>query len=203
VSLLVALTAALAASLIGTVVGLISGYSEGWGDIVLSRVIEAQLSLPVILVALSIAISLGPSFRTTVLAIAITSWVPYARVVRSEVLVLKRSDFTALAIVTGLRSSKILWRHILPNVLPSVVVLATQNFGQAIVYEAGLSFLGIGVQPPDVSWGLMIAQSYLYIISVPWLVLAPAFALALTALSTNLLGDIIRDRLDPTLSPVQ
>jgi peptide/nickel transport system permease protein len=197
------LTAALAASLIGTVVGLISGYSEGWGDIVLSRVIEAQLSLPVILVALSIAISLGPSFRTTVLAIAITSWVPYARVVRSEVLVLKRSDFTALAIVTGLRSSKILWRHILPNVLPSVVVLATQNFGHAIVYEAGLSFLGIGVQPPDVSWGLMIGQSYLYIISVPWLVLAPAFALALTALSTNLLGDIIRDRLDPTLSSVQ
>ena len=105
----------------------------------------------------------------------------------------------ALSIITGLRPSTILWRHILPNVLPSVIVLASQSFGQAIIYEASLSYLGLAVQPPGVSWGLMIAQARIFLSSQAWLVLAPALALAVTALAANVLGDLVRDRLDPTL----
>jgi peptide/nickel transport system permease protein len=198
-SLMVAVTAAGISSMMGTAIGLLTGYFEGWIDIVTARLIEAQLSLPLILVALAMVIGFGPSVPTLVLAIAISSWVPYARVVRSEVLVLKQSDFVALSIVTGLGPWTILWRHILPNVLASVIVLASQNFGQAIIYEASLSYLGLAVQPPNVSWGLMIAQARVFLSSQAWLVLAPASILALTALAVNILGDLLRDQLDPTL----
>jgi peptide/nickel transport system permease protein len=203
ISLVVAMASALMACLFGTLVGLLSGYFEGWIDVIAARVIEAQLSLPVILVALAIVIAVGPSLQTVILAIAISSWVPYARVVRSEVLVLKRSDFVALSVVTGLRSATILRRHILPNVLPSVIILASLNFSHAIIYESSLSYLALGVQPPLVSWGQMIAQSRIYLASAPWLVLAPALTLAVTALSANILGDALRDRLDPRLNTVQ
>jgi peptide/nickel transport system permease protein len=198
-SLLVAVTAAGLSAIVGTLVGLLTGYFEGWIDVVAARLIEAQLSLPLILVALAMVVGFGTSVPTLIAAIAISTWVPYARVVRSEVLVLKRSDFVALSIVTGLRHPTILWRHILPNVLPSVIVLASQNFGQAIIYEASLSYLGLAVQPPGVSWGLMIAQARIFLSSQAWLVLAPALALAVTALAANVLGDLVRDRLDPTL----
>jgi len=203
VSLLVAVSSVFLASSIGTLVGLISGYFEGWIDVVAARIIEAQLSLPLILVALAIVIALGSSFQTVVLAIALSSWVPFARIVRSEVLVLKHHDFVDLAVVAGLGGPAIIRRHILPNVLPSVVVLASQNFGQAIIYEASLSYLSLGVQPPQVSWGFMIAQSRIYLASVPLLVLAPAVTLAVTALSANILCDLLRDRLDPTLTTLQ
>lgn len=199
-SLLVALTASGISAVIGTAIGLLTGYFEGWIDVLAARVIEAQLALPLILVALAMVIGFGTSLPTLVAAIAISSWVPYARVVRSEVLVLKRSDFVALSVVTGLRPPTILWRHVLPNVLPSVIVLASQNFGQAIIYEASLSYLGLAVQPPRVSWGLMIAQARIYLSSHAWLALAPALTLAVTALAANILGDLLRDRLDPTLS---
>jgi peptide/nickel transport system permease protein len=198
-SLLVAVTAAGLSAIVGTAVGLLTGYFEGWIDVVASRVIEAQLSLPLILVALALVVGFGASVPTLIAAIAISTWVPYARVVRSEVLVLRRSDFVALSIVTGLRPPTILWRHVLPNVLPSVIVLASQSFGQAIIYEASLSYLGLAVQPPGVSWGLMIAQARIFLSSRAWLVLAPALALAVTALAANILGDLVRDRLDPTL----
>jgi peptide/nickel transport system permease protein len=202
VSLVVAACAALAASLVGTLIGLVSGYVGGWFDLVVARIVEAQLSLPLILIALSVVIALGASLATIVFAIALSSWVPYARVVRSEVLVLKNSDFVALSVVTGLPTTTILRRHVLPNVLPSVVILASQNFGYAIIQESTLSYMSLGVQPPNVSWGLMIAQSRVYLASMPWLVLAPTFALAITALSANILGDFLRDRLDPTLMQV-
>jgi len=198
-SLLVAVTAAGLSAVVGTVVGLLTGYFEGWIDVVAARLIEAQLSLPLILVALAMVVGFGASVPTLIAAIAISTWVSYARVVRSEVLVLRRSDFVALSIITGLRPSTILWRHILPNVLPSVIVLASQSFGQAIIYEASLSYLGLAVQPPGVSWGLMIAQARIFLSSQAWLVLAPALALAVTALAANVLGDLVRDRLDPTL----
>jgi peptide/nickel transport system permease protein len=198
-SLLVAVTAAGISSVVGTVIGLVTGYFEGWVDVLAARLIEAQLSLPLILVALAMVIGFGPSVPTLVAAIALSSWVPYARVVRSEVLVLKRADFVALSVVTGLRPWTIIGRHVLPNVLPSVIVLASQNFGQAIIAEASLSYLGLAVQPPAVSWGLMIAQARIFLSSQAWLVLAPALTLAVTALAANILGDRLRDRVDPTL----
>jgi peptide/nickel transport system permease protein len=198
-SLLVAVTAAGISSVVGTAIGLVTGYFEGWVDVLAARLIEAQLSLPLILVALAMVIGFGPSVPTLVAAIALSSWVPYARVVRSEVLVLKRSDFVALSVVTGLRPWTIIGRHVLPNVLPSAIVLASQNFGQAIIAEASLSYLGLAVQPPAVSWGLMIAQARIFLSSQAWLVLAPALTLAVTALAANILGDRLRDRIDPTL----
>lgn len=200
VSLLVAVAAAFLASVFGTALGLVAGYFEGWIDVIADRVIEAQLSLPLLLVSLAVVIALGPSLGTVTLAIAVSSWVPYARIVRGEVLVLRSSEFVDLSVVAGLSAVTILRRHVLPNVLPSIVVLASQNFGQAIIYEASLSYLSLGVQPPEVSWGLMIAQSRVYLESAPWLVLAPAILLALTALAANVIGDLVRDRLDPTLS---
>lgn len=197
VSLSVAFVVAALSGIFGTFIGLATGYFGGWIDLAAARVIEAQLSLPVIIVALAIVISLGPSFSTVALAIALANWVPYARVIRSEVFVLRSTDFVALAQTAGLSSFTILTRHIFPNVLPSVVILASQTFGRAIIYEASLSYLGLGVQPPLVSWGGMIAHSQIYLSSNPWLVLIPTITLALTALAANVIGDRIRDSLDP------
>jgi peptide/nickel transport system permease protein len=198
-SLLVGITSTIIASIIGSLIGIVSGYLGGWVDMVFSRVVDAQLAFPVILIGLCLAVFLHPSVPTVVAAVVMASWPTYARVVRSQCLLLKESDFVALATVSGLRRRTIMWRHLLPNVLPSIVVIGSQNFGQAVLYEAALSYLGVGVQPPSMSLGLIISNAQQYMFTHTWLIIAPTIVLALISLSANILGDWLRDRLDPTL----
>jgi peptide/nickel transport system permease protein len=198
VSLLVGLASTIVASLIGVTIGLLAGYVGGWLDAVLARVADAQLCFPAILLGLSFAAFLPPSLYVIVLAIALSTWPMYTRVVRAEVLVVRQSDFVALAIAGGMRRGAIMRRHILPNVLPIVVVLASQNFGLAVIYEAALSYLGVGVQPPGTSLGLMISDGQVYLTSNPWVVFAPVIVLASISLAVNVLGDRLRDVFDPT-----
>jgi peptide/nickel transport system permease protein len=201
-SLIVGVASAVAGCIVGSVIGVLSGYLGSWVDAVLSRLVDAQLAFPVILIGLALSVFLRPSLWTVVVAIALTSWPMYARVVRSETLVLKESEFVALAKVSGLRSGKIMMRHILPNVLPSVIVLASQNFGLAVINESALSYLGIGVQAPQTSLGLMIADAQQFLISQPLLVIEPTLVLTILCLSANIIGDSLRERFDPTLRTV-
>lgn len=203
VSMLVGALSVLFAGVVGVAMGVISGYAGRWPDAVVSRIIDAQLSLPLIIVALGAVVALGPSLATVVFVISVTAWVPYAKVIRSEVLSIRERDYIALARVAGLRPARIVVRHVLVNVRSTAIVLGTLDFGRAIVTESGMSFLGLGVQPPQVSWGLMIADAQAYISSHPGLILIPSALLVAVALAANILGDWLRDRLDPTLELVK
>jgi peptide/nickel transport system permease protein len=202
-SITVAVTVVLIGSSVGTLLGLLAGYFGGWLDAVVSRLAETQLSLPLIVVGLVVVVAFGSSLFTIVLVIVFVSWVSYARVVRAEALVLRDSDFVALSVVAGARWYRILYRDLLPNISSSVIVLASLNFGAAILDEAGLSYLGLGIQPPQASWGLMINTYRLYITSDVWLLVFPALILAATALAANIVGDALRERLDPRLQKMQ
>lgn len=203
VSMGVALAATVVACVIGTAGGMLAGFYGGVADIVISRLVEVELSLPVIIVALVWVAVVGPSIAGVVVILALSASVSFVRVVKAEVLVLRESDFVALARVAALPNWRILSRHLMPNIAPSVVVLATLAFGQAVIGEAALSFLGLGIQYPLTSWGLMIADGRPYIEIAWWAAVIPAVALAMLALSANLFGDYLRDRLDPTLSIVE
>lgn len=201
-SLLVGVASAVFAAALGSVLGLVAGYLRGWPDAIVSRLADAQLAFPVILMGLSLTVVLSPSLTTVVAAVVLATWPTFARVVRSEVLVLRESEFVSLAVVAGLHNRAIVARHVLPNVLPTIIVLASQSFGLAVIYEAALSYLGVGVQPPNVSLGLMVSDAQGYLATAPRLVLAPTIVLALTALAANILGDWLRERMDPTLRAV-
>jgi len=197
VSLLVALYAIVLSGGIGTLAGMLAGYFGGWVDALLMRLVDIQMSMPSLALALVLAAVLEPGFDTVVVVIVITYWCWYARIVRGEVLSLKERDYVALARVAGCSAWLILLRHLLPNIFNTLLVLATLQVGQVIVFEASLSFLGLGIQPPDVSWGLMLADARNYISNAWWAITLPGLAIMLTCLASNLLGDWLRDRLDP------
>jgi len=199
VSLLVSLVAIFIAGTIGTFAGLASGYLGGWLDIILMRIVDVGLSLPLILVAIVLAVLIGPSFANVVLVIGLLLWPRYARQIRGETLAVKEQDYVAFARVAGVSTPAILVRHIFPNLVPTLLVLATLQVGYVIVLEASLSFLGVGVPPPDPSWGRMVAEGRGLIQSAWWVSIFPGLAVLLTVLSMNLLGDWVRDRLDPKL----
>lgn len=203
ISILIAAAATLLGATIGTLIGVVAGFRKGLVDTVLSRFMDIQLALPVIVLALAVATVLPPSSLGIVVIIAVSTWVSYARVIRAETLVLQGSEFVLLASVAGLRTPRILLRHIFPNILPTVLVMMSMDFGKAIVFEASLSFLGLGVQPPTPSWGSLIAEGRDFIISMPSLVLVPSIVVAAVALIANTMGDAIRDRIDPSLSTVK
>lgn len=202
-SVFIAVSVVALGSLIGTAAGLLAGYFGGVIDAVVNRLAEAKLSLPVIVIALVVVLAFGPSMPTLIGILAASSWVSYARVVRAETLVLKESDFVALSVVAGTPWYRILYGDLLPNLSSSVIVLASLQFGSTILAEAGLSFLGIGIRPPEVSWGLMISMYRAYLTSNVWLIMAPSIMLAATALSANVVGDFLRDRLDVRLQRVE
>lgn len=202
IALLVGILGAAIGAVIGTVIGLASGYRGGMVDAVASTVIDAQLALPIIILALAALVAFDPSLPLTVVIIVTGVWVPVARVIRSQVLTLREREFVQLARVSGVPGRVIVRRHILPNVIPSVLVLSTLDVGRVIILEASLSFLGLGIQPPDTSWGLLVAGGRDYLTTAPWIILAPGIVLALTALSVNVLGDALRDHLDPRLKRV-
>jgi peptide/nickel transport system permease protein len=198
ISLLVSLGSMALGSGIGVTVGLLSGYLLGWFDLVTQRVLEMMQSLPLLVMALIMAAALGPSLHNTIVAIAIPL-VPYvARVIRSNTLSLREQPFVEAAKAIGMPETRIAIRHVLPNTMSPLIVLATAQLGSAILVEATLSFLGLGVPEPHPSWGRMLSESAAeYVRTAPWLVIFPGLAISLVVFGTNLLGDALRDLLDP------
>jgi len=199
VSLFIGFAAVVVGGLIGATLGIVAGYRGGWADTVIMTVADAQLAFPFILLAIGIIAVLGPSFPTLVVVVGLSGWVAYARVLRSQVLVLRSREFVDAIHGLGGSAMRIVLRHILPNVLSSLVVVATLELARAIVLEATLSFLGLGIQPPTPSWGGMIHEGREYLDSAWWISTFPGLTLMLTSLVVSRLGDWLRDVLDPTL----
>jgi peptide/nickel transport system permease protein len=199
VSLAVGALAVLLASTVGAAVGLVAGYYGGRVDAALMRITDATLSFPVILLALILAVTVGPSFFNVVIAIAVILWARYARVIRGEVLTLMELDFIAQARIAGAGAGWIILRHLAPNTLNTLVVLVTLQVGYVIIVEAALSFLGAGIPPPTPAWGSMIAEGRDFVTSAWWVSFLPGLAIMLVVLAFNVLGDWLRDTLDPKL----
>lgn len=199
ISLYVGLAATALSAVIGVVVGLVAGYFGGWVDQVLVGIADIQLSFPFILLALLVMIIFGGGLGKLVLVLGITGWVSFARLVRSEVLTVRELDYIQAARAIGASHGTIIFRHILPNVISSVIVLTTLQVATNILLEAGLTFLGLGVDPTIPSWGGMLADGRNYITNAWWVATFPGFAIMLTVLGINLLGDWLRDELDPSL----
>ncbi len=181
----------------GTWLGLLAGFFGGWLETLIMRIADMQLAMPFMLMAIAAIGAFGPSMLSVVIVLALGIWPGYARMVRGEVLSVKQSEFIEAARVAGCRPVRLILRHILPNVLNTIVVMATLNFGMMIIFEGGLSFLGIGVQPPTPSWGGMLADGRAYV-TVAWhLAVFPGLAIMLVVLGTNVFGDWLRDVLDP------
>ena len=198
-SLSVALLAIAFAAVVGTCLGLIAGYLGGWTDSLIMRSVDIMMSFPAILVALLFVVTIGASFSMVVATLALLLWAQYARLVRGQVLSVKERDFVALAQVAGSSTRRILVVHILPNLVNSVVVLATLQIGWGIVVESALSFLGAGVPPPAPTWGNLVAEGRDVLDQAWWIAVCPGLAIMLVVLAFNLFGDWVRDALDPTL----
>jgi peptide/nickel transport system permease protein len=200
VSMVVGFTAVIFAGIIGTALGIISGYLGGWVDQVIMRLTDTWLALPGVTFAIFLAAIVGPSMWNIVIILALTYWTRYARVIRGEVLSLKEREFVRLAIVAGCSKWTIMYRHILPNIINSAIVLGTLMLGVVIIAEATLSFLGIGVPPPQAAWGLMLSDGkQSLMVGRWWLSVLPGLCIMLMVLSANILGDWLRVKLDPQL----
>jgi peptide/nickel transport system permease protein len=199
VAAVVGFTTVIFSGSVGLAVGLIAGYFGGAADMLLMRLLDIQLSMPFMLLALAIIGVLGPSLRNIVVVLAITGWVLYARVVRAEVLSLRTREFVSDCHALGGSPARITIRHLLPNVVPFVIVIATLEVGRMMLLESALSFLGLGVRPPTPSWGAMLAEGRIYLGTAWWLATFPGLAISVTVLSLNLVGDWLRDLLDPEL----
>jgi len=186
------------AVLIGAPLGAVAGFFGGWIDEIIMRVTDIFLAFPSLLLAIAIAAALGPSFVNAMLAIALTWWPWYTRLVRAQAISLRERSFIEAARGIGLKNLTIIWKHILPNVLTPVLVQSTLDIGSAILTGAGLSFIGLGSQPPTADWGIMINEGRLYVLAGRWWIAAfSGLAIFLTALAFNLLGDGVRDAADP------
>jgi peptide/nickel transport system permease protein len=200
VSMVVGFTAVIFAGVVGTTLGIISGYLGGWVDQVIMRLVDTWLALPPLMFAIFLAAIVGPSMWNIVIILGLTYWTRYARVIRGEVLSLKEREFVRLAIVAGCSKWIIMWRHILPNVINSAVVLASLMLGVVIITEATLSFLGVGVPPPQPAWGQMLSDGKQgLMVGYWWLTVFPGCCIMLMVLSANLIGDWLRVKLDPQL----
>lgn len=196
ISLEIAVLAVAIGGVLGVALGMVAGYFGGWLDDVVMRITDAVLAIPIVLFALSVIAVIGGGIRNLVLVIAFTQWMTYARTARGETLVLRETPFVLAARSLGSGHAHILRRHVLPHLLPSAIVLATLNVSTAVLLEAGLSFLGLGVEPPDPSLGSMLTDGRQYITRATWLAIYPGLALLLLVLGINLLGDGLRARLD-------
>lgn len=200
ISLYVGFLAVCLGSLGGALVGLISGFAGGWIDMVIQRIVDAVLAFPGIVLAMSLVAVLGTSTTNALLAIAIVIIPFQSRVVRGAVLSVKQNVYIEAAQTIGATPQRIMFRHVLPNVVAPILILISASLGNAILIEAGLSFLGLSTQPPEPSWGLMLSGTgRRYMEEAPWLAIFPGMAIAITVLAFNLLGDVIRDVLDPRL----
>lgn len=195
-SFLVAFVVVLISMLLGTTIGAISAYVGGWWDHVIVRIIDIFLAFPGILLAIVLAGLLGPGINNVIIALSVMGWVGFARLARAQVLTIKHRDHIQAAQAMGTSSPQIIWRHIIPLILAPLIVEATFAVAGAVISEAGLSFLGLGVQPPEASWGSMIRDGARYLLVAPHMVLVPGVVLMLVVLAVNLLGDRLRDMLD-------
>lgn len=195
-SLLVALGVVFFSAIIGTTIGVYSGFVGGWTDRIITKVIDVFLAFPGLLLAIALAAILGPGVENVVFALVVVGWVGYARLARAQTLSLRHREHVFAARALGVATPMILFKHILPLTLAPLGVEATFGIAAAVISEAGLSFLGLGVQPPDASWGSMIKEGTRYLLVAPHLVLAPGIALMLVVLAVNLIGDQWRDYLD-------
>ncbi|MFZ1660792.1 MAG: nickel transporter permease [Paracoccaceae bacterium] len=193
---LVVLTAPVA----GLVIGTVAGYFGGWTDRILMRITDIFLAFPKLILALALVAVLGPGMVNAVLAIALTSWPPYARVARAETLTVRKSDYIAAVRLQGAGALRIIWGHVMPMCLPSVIIRVTLDMAGVILTAAGLGFLGLGVQPPLPEWGMMISAGRKYLFEQWWVATMPGLAIFIVSLGFNLLGDGLRDVLDPRSS---
>jgi peptide/nickel transport system permease protein len=197
VAMIVAVLATSLAVVIGVAIGTTAGYLGGRVDAVLSRITDAVMAFPILVLLIALVAVVGPSLTNVILVIGATVWASYARVVRAEVLSLREQEFVVAARAIGATNRRVIWRHLVPNVVGPVIVLATLSVGNIIILEAALSFLGLGVRPPTPDWGGMLADGRAFIMIYPQIVIVPGVMIAATVLAFNLLGDGLRDALDP------
>jgi peptide/nickel transport system permease protein len=201
-SMIVAVMGVFALGIIGSTLGIIAGYKGGWIDIIISRTMDVMLGFPLVMLALVFAVTLGPSLFNIIFVVVLLFWARYARQARGEALNIREMDYVTLARTAGCSDRTIILRHVLPNVVNSLVVLATFNVGTIITLEATLSFLGAGIPPPTPSWGAMVSAGRSILTSAWWVSFMPGVAITLVVLSGNLFGDWLRDRLDPKLQNI-
>ncbi len=198
-SFMVAIGVVTISLIVGTLIGAVSGYLGGWFDHLVTRIIDIFLAFPGILLAIAMAGILGPGVENVVIALAVVSWVGFARLSRAQVLSVKHREHVQAAIALGVSPVLIVLRHLLPLIMAPLIIEATFGVASVVIAEAGLSFLGLGVQAPDASWGSMIRDGTRYLLVAPHMILVPGIALMLVVLAANLLGDQLRDRLDVRL----
>ncbi len=186
-------------ALVGTALGLVAGFRTGWLDVLIMRASDATLGFPTILVAIIIVTILGAGIENIILAVALTVWARFARMIRGDVLAIKELDFVTFAKIAGLSTSMIIWRHIFPNTINTLMVITSLSVGQVILLEASLSFLGLGLPPGDPAWGIMVSEGRSVILDAWWLALFPGLAITVVVLAFNFFGDWLRDTLDPKL----
>jgi len=196
-SLSISLISVLLSMLIGTVLGLLSGYYEGFIDVIISRILELQMAIPTIVLALIIASLIRTGTTTIIIILVLTGWVIYTRMVRGAILSMKNEEYIQAAKSIGCSDFQIIFQHILPNIFPTVIVIATLEIGKKIILESTLSYLGVGLQPPTVSWGQILNEGQNYLAIAWWICLFSGMAPALAVLGFNLFGDYLREKLDP------
>jgi peptide/nickel transport system permease protein len=198
-SLLVGTVAVVLAGSLGIAAGLLAGYrGRGW-DLVLMGAADVQVGFPFLLMAITLAAIFGPGLRTAILALVLTGWVPYARLTRAELLSLREQPFVQAGLAIGAPPGRLMLRHVLPNLAPTLVVVATFSFAQMIIQESALSFLGLGIQPPQPSWGSMLSDARSYLLTAWWAGVFPGLAIMATVLAVNVIGERLREVLDPRL----
>jgi peptide/nickel transport system permease protein len=199
VSLIAAASVILIAGTVGTVVGILAGYLEGMADMILMRVVDLMLSIPSIMLALVLAVIFQPGLFNVIVVVSLIIWSRFARVIRGEVLAIKRMDFISRARVAGASNLRIMLRHVFPSVVNTLIVVATFQIGYVILLESSLSYLGVGIAPPTPAWGIMVSDGRNYLGSAWWLSMFPGLAILIIVMAVNLMGDWLRDRLDPRL----
>lgn len=200
ISLFVGFAVVVLSLIIGTILGVVSGYFGGWTDMIIQRIMDAVLAIPPLILALFIAALLGPKIENVIIALVVVNIPQFARITRGEMLRIKEINFVEAARAAGSSASRIIFKHGIPNMMAPIIVISSLTFGQAIIAEAALSFLGIGTPPPNPSWGLMLSGASSYMENAPWMVIFPGLVLSLSVLAFNLLGDALRDHLDPKLN---
>ena len=198
-SLIVAVSGVVLAGVFGILLGMVAGYFGGWVDDVVMRLVDINMSIPAILLTVLVSSVLGGGLGTITACIALVFWTPYARIIRGETLSIKQREYVELARIAGCGTGRMLLRHILPNLVSTSMVIASLQLGQAIIIEASITFLGLGIQPPKTAWGLMMAEGRMYLTTAWWLPTFAGLAIVITVLGANRTGDWIRDRLDPKL----
>ncbi len=198
-SLVISLISVALGCLLGVFLGLLAGFYRGWVDALISRLLEIQLAYPLILFAISIAAILGANIRNLILVLVVANWPVYTRVIRGQVLAVREQQFVEAARGIGCGDARIIYKHILPNTFSTIIVLATLQVAQVLILEAGLSFLGLGVEPTTATWGSMLNEGRNYILTSWWVETFPGLAITITVLGVNLFGDWVRDTLDPRL----